>query len=102
VTSAAAIHRAISEAAQALAHRMYERDQLPEDERPEPRAFALDYLNAMVGHGWRPTNAQRIPWVSKPLRDNSETNKRGAELARQSLPRKSDAEKEGYHDAGPV
>ncbi|MEV1167386.1 hypothetical protein [Nonomuraea sp. NPDC049784] len=102
MTSAAALRRAIREAAQALAHRVYERDQLAEDERPDPYAFALDYLNAQVGHGWRPTNAQKNPWTSTPLRDNTEATKRGAELARQSLNRNSDADKEGYHDAGPV
>ncbi|TMR99548.1 hypothetical protein [Nonomuraea basaltis] len=101
MTAAEALRRAISEAARALAHRVYERDQLAEDDRTDPYAFALDYLNAQVGHGWRPTNAQKNAWTSAPLRDNTETNNRGMELARQSLNRKSDTDKGGYHDAGP-
>ncbi|WP_431928630.1 hypothetical protein [Nonomuraea jabiensis] len=102
MTSAEVLRRAIREAAQALAHRVYERDQLAEDERPDPYAFALDYLNAQIGHGWRPTNAQKNPWTSTPLRDNTDTNARGMALARRLLNRESDADKEGYHDAGPV
>ncbi|WP_336214761.1 hypothetical protein [Nonomuraea sp. LPB2021202275-12-8] len=106
MTAAEALRRAISEAARALSHRVYERDQLPEDERPDPYAFALDFLNAQVGHGWRPTNAQKNAWTSAPLRDHSETYNRGAALARRLLNRDADTDtdtdKEGYHDAGPV
>lgn len=102
VTGVEALRRAISEAAQALAHRIHERDQLPADDRSDPYAFALDYLNAQIGHGWRPTNAKRNPWTSTPLRDNSESYERGAALARRLLNRESDTDKGGYHDAGPV
>ncbi|MEV0313564.1 hypothetical protein [Nonomuraea fuscirosea] len=102
VTGVEALRRAISEAAQALAYRIRERDQLPADEQPDPYAFALDYLNTQVGHGWRPTNAKRSPWTSTQPRDNTGTYERGAALARRLLNREPDTDKGGYHDAGPV
>jgi hypothetical protein len=102
VTGVEALRRAIREAAQALAYRIQERDQLPADEQADPYAFALDYLNTQVGHGWRPTNAKRSPWTSTPHRDNTESYERGAALARRLLNRDFDIDKGGYHDAGPT
>ncbi|MER7365957.1 hypothetical protein [Nonomuraea wenchangensis] len=101
VTGVEALRRAISEAAQALACRIHERDQLPADEQPDPYAFALDYLNTQVGHGWRPTNAKRSPWMSTQRGDKTSTYERGAALARRLLNREPDTDKEGYHDASP-
>jgi hypothetical protein len=42
--NAAAQRRAISEAVAELARRVYERDQFPSDERPDPRAFAAEVV----------------------------------------------------------
>ncbi|MGR6915388.1 hypothetical protein ACU635_14180 [[Actinomadura] parvosata] len=83
--NAAAQRRAIDDAVAALAHRLRQRDQLAAQERPDAHAFALEFVTAMHGHGWRPTNAQRNPWVSKPIRDHSDAAARGAALARQLL-----------------
>ncbi|SDL74443.1 hypothetical protein SAMN05421874_12867 [Nonomuraea maritima] len=102
MTSAQALQRAIEEAARALAHRVHERDELPEEERSDAHAFALSYVTAQVGHGWRPTEAKRSTWAPTPRGDHTETYQRGAALARRWLNLKSDPDKEGYHDAGPV
>ncbi|MFC7582472.1 hypothetical protein ACFQYP_00680 [Nonomuraea antimicrobica] len=89
--NAAAQRRAISEAVAELARRVYARDQLPSDERPDPRAFAAEVVTDMHGHGWRLTNAgRRSPWISTPIRDNTATTARGAALARQLLERGPD------------
>lgn len=95
--NAATQRRAIDEAAAALAHRLHQRDQHPREDQPDAQAFALEFVTAMHGHGWRPTNAQRNPWVSKPIRDNTATTLRGAALARQLLehgPDENDTEEE--------
>ncbi|WP_113705463.1 hypothetical protein [Nonomuraea lactucae] len=86
--NAAAQRRAIAEAVAELARRVYERDQLPPEERSDPRAFAAEVVTGMHGHGWRLTNARRrSSWISTPIRDNTATTARGAAMARQLLER---------------
>ncbi|GAB2918334.1 hypothetical protein ACFMQL_20330 [Nonomuraea fastidiosa] len=99
--STKALQRDIEAAARALAHRVRKRDQLPEDERPDPYAFALSYVTAQVGHGWRPTKAKKNTWSPWPRIDNTDTTRRGAALARRWLNRTTDPDKEDQ-DAGPA
>ena len=46
-----------AKAVEALVLRLKRRDQETDDE-----VFALEYVTALRGHGWRPTLAQRVPW----------------------------------------
>lgn len=49
------------QAVDALAHRVRQRDQA--DIRQDPELFALEYVTAMRGRGWRPTPAAKPkPW----------------------------------------
>ena len=47
-------------AIESLAHRIRERDAAIRDgqDYADPDVFAADYLTAMRGHGWRPTEAR--------------------------------------------
>jgi hypothetical protein len=46
-----------AKAVEALVYRLKNREPGTDDE-----VFALEYVTAMRGHGWRPTLAQRVPW----------------------------------------
>lgn len=68
----------------ALTYRLRERDQ--QTERTDAELFALDYIYALRGQGWRPTNARKpAPWTSDQRPPDAGTARRGADLARDLL-----------------
>lgn len=63
-----------TQAIEALAHRIRTRDAEPE--RSDADVFALEFITALRGHGWRPTEAKAstppmhvAPVPDKPPRD---------------------------------
>lgn len=46
----------------ALTYRLRNRDQYPDD----PELFAKEFVTALLGHGWRPTEARRVDWHDLP------------------------------------
>lgn len=79
------LHEATRAAISALAHRVRERDV--SGERVDAELFANEYVIALRGQGWRPTEARPAqPWteqIGPP--PHPETAQRGAELARAAL-----------------
>lgn len=68
----------------ALAHRVQARDAA--EEKPDPEPFALEFVIAMRGQGWRLTAARPAePWQHAGQPPSPETTARGAELARAAL-----------------
>ena len=52
------LDREIAAAVDALTHRLANRDPETDDE-----PFAMEFVQAMIGRGWRPTEARRAkPW----------------------------------------
>lgn len=90
-TDATDIDQATREAIAALTSRVRNRDAA--DEREDAELFAMEFLAAMRGQGWRPTPARPAqPWhqqIAPPL--DPEVAHRGAALARQAL---ADAEED--------
>ncbi len=73
-------------AVSALAHRIRNRDVA--EERDDAELFALEYVVAMRGQGWRPTEARPAqPWQEVVRRPPApaEVTRRGADLARKAL-----------------
>ncbi|WP_440063842.1 hypothetical protein [Streptosporangium sp. OZ121] len=84
-------------AIRALAHRVYERDHQDPAERATPVDFALEFVTALRGRGWRCTNAGQAPQTT--ARSGPDTYSRGAALARQLLQKLPDDESENNpHD----
>ncbi len=70
----------------ALAHRVRNRDGA--EDREDAELFALEYVVAMRGQGWRPTEARPVqPWQESARRPPAppEVTRRGADLARKAL-----------------
>lgn len=61
-------------AVEALAHRLKARDKALRDgeDFPDAEVFASEYLTALRGHGWRPTEAKAIPAWKVPSGPRSE------------------------------
>ena len=57
------LDQATREAVAALVHRMRQRDEATDEERPDIEPFALEYVMALRFRGWRPTPAQAaVSW----------------------------------------
>lgn len=68
-------------AVDALAHRLRNRDPGTDDE-----VFALEFITALRGRGWRPTEARTAqPWQHPRTPPPPDTAERGAALARELL-----------------
>ncbi|MFI6317314.1 hypothetical protein ACIBG8_07335 [Nonomuraea sp. NPDC050556] len=84
MTTHESLDRQTRTAVAALAHRIRERDQ--QDDPTDADIFALEYLHALRGQGWRPTNARRPqPWSTDQGPRSEDTARRGAHLARDLL-----------------
>ena len=58
------LDREIQAAIDALVHRLKNRDEA--DDEP----FAMEFVQAMIGRGWRPTEARRsTPWTAATIAD---------------------------------
>lgn len=79
------VHQAARGAIAALAQRVRERDA--DADRLDADLFALEYVTALRGQGWRPTAARPAePWeqqIGPP--PHPETAHRGADLVRAAL-----------------
>lgn len=71
----------------ALAHRIRNRDAT--DDPGDAEVFALEYLTALRGQGWRPTAARPAPsWQpNQGPPPEPDVAQRGADMARQMLTR---------------
>lgn len=57
------IDQATRDAIAALVHRMRQRDEATDEDRPDIEPFALEYVMALRLRGWRPTPAQAaVSW----------------------------------------
>ncbi|MEU4224344.1 hypothetical protein AB0F17_08625 [Nonomuraea sp. NPDC026600] len=57
------LDQATREAVAALVHRMRQRDEATDEDRPDIEPFALEYVMALRFRGWRPTPAQAaVSW----------------------------------------
>lgn len=86
MTDHESLDRQTRAAVAALTHRLRERDN--QDDPTDAEIFALEYVHALRGQGWRPTNARRPePWTTDNRPPGTDTARRGAELARDLLRR---------------
>ncbi len=70
----------------ALTHRTRERDTTPAEERGEAEVFAVEFLIALRGQGWRLTAARPAePWQHAGPTPAPDVYPRGAQLARAVL-----------------
>ncbi len=76
----------VEDAIRALAHRLYDRDHQEPDDRPSTTDFAFEFIRALQVRGWTYKEPPPPPGPGpKP-----DTYARGAALARQALPRRTE------------
>ena len=83
------LDREIAAITEALTFRLRNRDQYPDD----PELFAKEFTQALLGRGWRPTEAGRHDWHDLPKgvgTPHSEESKQAVAELRERLTRLHD------------
>lgn len=74
------LDQATREAVAALVHRLRNRDQATEEDRPDIEPFALEYVMALRFRGWRPTPAQAAVSWGPPVGRGADPERHADEL----------------------